>query len=227
MKITTGSNVLDTLLQGGYEKGVVTTIYGPSGAGKTTACLLPMIELQKKTIFIDSEGGLSVERLEQLSKDYTKILEQTIVLKPMSFQEQEQIFDKLKNFISDKIGLIVVDTISMHYRLQRGLGEAQDVNTALGKQLAILTEIARTHNLPVLVMSQVYADFKEKNTVRLVGGDMLKYSSKCLLEFQIQESNKRSAIIRKHRSIQAETKQNFLIQRKGFVQLPHEEHQQQ
>ena len=37
-KIPTGSKILDVMLDGGYEKDTITTIYGPAGAGKTVLC---------------------------------------------------------------------------------------------------------------------------------------------------------------------------------------------
>jgi RecA/RadA recombinase len=35
-RISTGSDFFDEMLGGGYESGVVTTIYGPPGAAKQT-----------------------------------------------------------------------------------------------------------------------------------------------------------------------------------------------
>jgi hypothetical protein len=43
-----------------------------------------------------------------------------------------------------------------------------------------MTEIARKKKIPVLISNQVYADFEDKDKVNLVGGDLLKYGSKCL-----------------------------------------------
>src|SRR3989344_5770952 len=39
-KIQTGSKILDSMLDGGYEKDTVTTVYGPAGSGKTLLCIL-------------------------------------------------------------------------------------------------------------------------------------------------------------------------------------------
>ena len=203
--ISSGFDALDTMLNGGYEKDIITTIYGPAGSGKTTLCLLCLMKIAssgKKVIFIDTEGGFSVERLKQLSQDYKKIVENILFLKPINFEEQKKSFEKLRKIVNDKIGLIVIDTISMLYRLELGKNEeVYNTNRELGLQLSYLTEIARKKQIPVLITNQVYANFEDKTKINLVGGDILKYGSKCLIELQKAHTNKRKVILRKHRSI--------------------------
>ena len=46
-KVTTGSKILDVMLDGGYEKDIITTIYGPAGSGKTVLCLLCSINIAR------------------------------------------------------------------------------------------------------------------------------------------------------------------------------------
>jgi len=53
----------------GHERDIITTIYGPAGTGKTNFCMLVAISQAKKgnkVIFVDAEGGFSVERLKQI-----------------------------------------------------------------------------------------------------------------------------------------------------------------
>src|SRR3989338_785478 len=224
-KIPTGSKVLDIMLDGGYENDIITTVYGPAGSGKTVLCLLCAINIArigKKVVYVDSEGGFSLERLKQItshiSQDYKKILDDIIFLKPTSFAEQKKTFEKLKDIVNDKIGLIVVDTIAMLYRLELGKNEdIHEVNIELGKQIAWLTEIARKKGIPVLITNQVYADFDDKDKVNIVGGDILKYGSKCLIELQITPNGNRRVILRKHRSIQAEKEILFKIVEGGII----------
>ena len=224
-RIPTGSKVLDIMLDGGYENDVITTIYGPAGSGKTVLCLLCSINVArngKKVVYVDSEGGFSLERLKQIashiSQDYKEILDKIIFLKPTSFAEQKKSFEKLKDIVNDKIGLIVVDTIAMLYRLELGKSESvQEVNRELGRQISYLTEIARKKNIPVLITNQVYADFDDKDKVNIVGGDILKYGSKCLIELQITPNGNRRVILRKHRSIQAEKEILFKIVEGGII----------
>lgn len=222
-RIATGIGMLDNVLRGGYETDVITTIYGPAGSGKTTFCLLCMIEAvnkNKKVIYIDTEGGFSVERLMQLSENYKKIIDNTLFFRPTSFEEQKKAFDKLKSLMSDKIGLIIVDSISMLYRLE--LGKTEEVyhtNRELGLHLSILTDIARNKNIPVLLTNQVYSVFDERDKVNMVGGDIMKYGSKCLIEIQKAHMSKRKLFIRKHRSLPESDAYIFDITEKGISEV--------
>ncbi len=201
-KVASGSEVLNELLGGGFEPGIVTTIYGPSASGKTNFCLIAAIQIAKtkKVIFIDTEGGSSKDRLGQLAGKELRALENIFFLKPTNYKEQVETFNKLKDIVTDKIGLVVVDTISMLYRAE--LAEKKDVynvNKELGKQLSYLVEIARKKDIPVLIANQVYSDFDNRKQTKMVGGDIIHYSSKCLIEL-FKEGDKRVAILRKHRS---------------------------
>ncbi len=116
----------------------------------------------------------------------------------------------------------------MLYRLElanarkKGFKEVQVINSELSEQIKILNEIARKKNIPILITGQVYSEFlseaewlKGKEAgVNVVGGDILKYWSKCIIELQLKKG-KRKAIIKKHRSI-AEKSLNFEIINEGI-----------
>ena len=220
-KINPGTEVIETLLDGGYETDIVTTIYGPAGSGKTNLVLIAAVNIAKqgkKVIYIDTEGGFSVARLNQLTSSSKKVLSNILFLKPTKFSEQKKSFEKLKDVVNNKeIGLVIVDTIAMLYRLELGKSEdIYEVNRELGKQIAYLTEIARKKNIPVLVTNQVYSNFDERNKIKMVGGDIIKYGSKCLIELQITPNNKRRVILKKHRSMPEEKEATFEIKEKGL-----------
>ncbi|MEK6901759.1 MAG: ATPase domain-containing protein, partial [Nanoarchaeota archaeon] len=89
-KISTGVPFMDTFLEGGYDNDIITTIYGPSGSGKTNLCLLAAVHIAaqgKKVIFIDTEGGIAVERIKQICPLYEEVLERMIFLQPVNFEE--------------------------------------------------------------------------------------------------------------------------------------------
>ena len=212
----TGAAPFDELLEGGYEPGVITTLYGPAGSGKTTTCLLAALSIarQKKVIFIDTEGGFSPVRFNQLSGNDKTALENLFLLHPTNFSEQKKQLGKLPQLMSPAIGLIVCDTVSALYRNERG-EQNNELNRELAKQLGALLELARTRNIPVLVTTQVYADFEDKSRVNMVGGDLVKYTSKCIIELQMLASNTRRIILRKHRSLPEKTGL-FTITSEGF-----------
>jgi DNA repair protein RadB len=217
-RISTGTEVLDALLEGGYETDAITTIYGPAGTGKTNLALLAAVSVAhkgKKVIYIDTEGGFSVARLKQIAPQHKKVMDRILFLRPTNFEEQKKAFTKLKHLVNRRIGLVVVDTISMLYRLQRVPGEATEINRELSGQIGILNEICRKQQIPVIVTNQVYAEFGT-GRLGLVGGDILKYGSKCLLELQPLAAGRRKAILRKHRSIAGEKEAHFQIVEKGI-----------
>lgn len=221
-KIPTGSAILDNLLEGGYETDAITTIYGPAGSGKTNLLLLAAIETtkkEKKAVYIDTEGGFSITRLKQIVKNPDKILKNIVFFKPTTFEEQKKAVNKLKELANDKIGLIIIDTISMLYRLERSGEGIKEINRDLGAQVCSLTEIARKKKIPILLANQVYSSFEEKNKIKIVGGDIMKYGSKCLLELQSGEKGLRKAILRKHRSIAGEKEAMFRITNKGIEKI--------
>ena len=226
-KISAGSYELNKFLHGGYETDIITTLYGPGGSGKSNLAIIlatSQAKKQNKTIFIDTEGGFSSERFRQIHRgnkeEIERDLQNIFLLNPTSFQEQEKAFQQmLKHVKNESISLIIIDSIAMLYRLE--LGEAISandqkkisiVNRKLANQLRILNEIARKQSIPVIITNQVYAQFNSKvespnsnfsaqeRQVSMVGGDLLKYWSKCLIELK-NYNNKRILVLKKHRSL--------------------------
>ena len=183
-KVSAGSYDLNTWLYGGYENDIVTVIYGGAGSGKTNLCLLAAVSQArkgKKIIFIDTEGGFSVERVKQLvgEKDgVEEVLKNIFLLKPTNFEEQKKAFIELNKRLKDQVDLIVVDGMTILYRLDfadardDSEGAIQTINSELAKQMKTLAEIARKREIPVLVTNQVY---RWENEDRMVGGDILRY----------------------------------------------------
>ena len=213
------------MLNGGYESDIITTIYGPSGSGKTGLCILcaiNMARMGKKVIYIDTENNFSVERFKQICNsinlNHLKTINNMVFFKPNSFEEQKKTFEKLKDTINNKVGLVIVDSIAMLYRLEMGKTEdIYEVNKDLGNQLSCLKDIASKKDIPVLVTNQVYADFEEKDRINMVGGDLLRYASKCLIELPLTPAGNRRCIVKKHRSIAAEKEIIFKIVEGGII----------
>jgi DNA repair protein RadB len=232
-KVMTGSHDINVWLEGGYENGVITLFYGPAASGKSNFVLLASCHLakkDKKVLFIDTEGSFSVDRVKQITGGIPEIvLKNIIILKPNSFKEQNNSFLKIwKEYKSKNIGLVVVDSMTMLYRLElanarkKGMEKIREVNSYLAEQMKALYEISRKMDIPVLVTSQVYSEFLDEESflsgkvagVNIVGGDLLKYWSKCIIELQ-NPSGKKKAIIRKHRSL-PEKELNFEICNEGI-----------
>jgi len=232
-KISTGSYDFDKWLYGGYEKDVITMIAGPPGSGKTNLGILvscSQARKDNKVIFIDTEGGFSSERVEQIiGEEYEKVLENIFLLKPTNFEEQKKAFTKLLNQIKkEHVSLIVIDGMAMLYRLE--LGDAvksknyeniKKVNQEIAKQMRALAEIVRKQQIPIIITNQVYGSFLSEEDwkkgvereMNIVGGDLFKYWSKCIIELK-NDKGKKKAVLLKHRSL-PQKEMSFEIRNKG------------
>jgi DNA repair protein RadB len=223
-KISSGAKVLDVLLDGGLERGIITTLFGPAGSGKSNIAMLAALSVAdrgKKVVFVDTENSLSAERIKQLRpQGYKSIIKNMIVLEPTNFEEQKEFFGQLRQIMAvEKPEIIIVDSIAMLYRLQLGSeAEIHTTNQEMAHQLAILSELARKRNIPVLVTNQVYSDFDTKD-VKMVGGDLLKYWSKCILKLDVLNGVRRASIW-KHRSMPTGKEAYFDIHDSGLNEVP-------
>jgi len=233
-KISTGSYDLNKWLYGGYEEDIITMIAGPAGSGKTNFTILVACSQAKKgnkVLYLDTEGGFSVERIKQIvGENYKDYLENIILLEPTNFDEQTKFFlgilDRIKK---QDIKLIIIDGMAMLYRLE--LGDAikskedskiRNVNREVAKQMRILAEIARKKKIPVIITNQVYSSFLSEEDIKkgveresnTVGGDLFKYWSKCIIELKL-EKGKRKAVLLKHRSL-PQKEINFEIKNEGI-----------
>jgi len=218
-RISAGSFDLNKWLFGGYETDIISMIAGPAGSGKTNFTVLVACSQAKKgnkVLFVDTEGGFSSDRVKQIvgAEEYDKVLENILIMRATDFDEQKKVFLKILDKIKkEHVSLIIVDGMTMLYRLAVGDvrkddDKVKEVNKELARQMRILAEVSQKQGIPVVVTNQVYSEFLSeedlkkgvKKGVNLVGGDLLKYWSKCIIELQ-NEGGRRKAVLIKHRSM--------------------------
>lgn len=213
----TGSDLIDDFLQGGIEKGIITNVYGESGTGKTAFCIQVAAEVAQsggKVAYIDTEGGFSPERMKQMADE--DALENLVIKNPVNFKGQEETIDELEALVEqENIDFVVVDSAVSLYRLKVNGDNASEINQRLSQQLSELSKIARTQNIPVMITNQVYTSFDEED-LELVGRDVPKYWSKCLIK--LSENSSRKMEISKHRSIPRGRSRKFSIANEGIVE---------
>lgn len=203
-RLAFGCGTIDAMLEGGVEAGCLTLLYGESGTGKTTLCLLLAAEVArqgKKVIYIDTEG-VSMERLRQIAGDDFETATKNILFSNIrSFDEQERMVDKAIKLAQSNvdIGMLIVDSISMHYRLT-SREEERGERRSLAGQSTKLTNVAREKALPVLVTSQVYTDVETGNYEAL-GGHALHHNAKTIVRIDRAGPGRRRAVLMKHRSL--------------------------
>ena len=190
------------------DNSTITTIYGPPAIGKTTLSYLYIndcLNKKMKAIYIDTEGGFSIERLKQINPNIN--LNDIFIFKITNFEKQKKTIKELNTQIKKikKLGLIVVDSLVMLYRLKLGEedNEYKKTNSELGEQLRLLNEICRNHKIPILIINQMYRVFDEKkqmNYNKMIGGDIIYFWAKTVIELDNLDGVKSAKLI-KHKSI--------------------------
>ncbi|WP_175060201.1 DNA repair and recombination protein RadB [Thermococcus sp. 2319x1] len=197
--LTTGSKSLDELLGGGIGRGVLTQVYGAFATGKTTLAMQVGLLNDGKVAYIDTEGGFSPERLATMAEtrglDKEKILQKFLIFESFDFKEQKKTISGLKKIINERFSLIVVDSITNHYRVEKNKSA---VTADLGKQLQTLLWLARKYNLGVIVINQVYFD-SEHNLLKPIAEHTLGYKCKDILRLEKLRDGFRIAVLERHR----------------------------
>ncbi len=212
--------MVDSLLGGGVESGTITQFYGPAGVGKTNLCLMyavGAVKAGRKAVFIDTEGGHSLERVRQIAgeEEYGRVVEMVQFYEARTFEEQEFIVQNVEQVIDESFGLIVLDSAVNLYRLDRSDETVGELNRRLSRQMAKLMELARRYCLPVIITNQVYS---AELRVEPVAGDVLRYWSKAIVELR-KLNRVREAVLKRHRSLPEGLSVRFVIEERGIREV--------
>lgn len=211
---------MDSLLEGGLEGGAITLFYGEAGSGKTNICLQVASNVAltgKKVVYIDTEG-VSLERLQQIAgENYEEVMKNILFFEPHSFDEQEKSVDKAVKLAESslEVGVIVLDSATIHYRLTRN-DEERGIRKSLSPQLAKLLAVARSKDVPIVLTSQVYTDI-EKGTFEPLGGHVLLHNAKAIVRLEKVSAGTRRAVIVKHRHLEEGKRAEFKLTKTGVV----------
>ena len=220
MKTALGVPALDGLLDGGVEEGCITLLHGEAGSGKTNLCLQlarNVVRAGRKVIFIDTEG-VSLDRLRQISGDDFEVVVRNILFsEPYSFEEQENLIEKAVKLAENnaEVGMIVIDSVTMHYRLTMRDETRRDERHSLTRQIAKLLRVSRQRSIPVVVTSQVYTDIDTGRYLPL-GGHMLSHNAKTILRLEKSGPSTRLAVLEKHRHREEGSRASFRITGRGL-----------
>src|SRR5881392_2164982 len=220
MTVALGCRALDDLLGGGVEEGCITLLHGEAGSGKTNFCLQlarNVVRAGHKVIYIDTEG-VSLERLRQICGDDFEVVAKNILFsEPYSFEEQEKFIEKAVKLSEGnrEVGLIVIDSITMHYRLTMRDETRREERYGLTRQIAKLLRVSRERGIPVVVTSQVYTDI-DTGAYMPLGGHMLSHNAKTIVRFERTGPSTRTAVLDKHRHREEGTRATFRITGQGL-----------
>ncbi|WMW26439.1 DNA repair and recombination protein RadB [Methanolobus sediminis] len=216
-QLSSGCKPIDNLLCGGFEAGVVTQIFGEPGSGKTNLCLQLAVECVKKgkkAIYIDTEA-ISPDRFRQIAGENAKeIAQQIIIFEPHNFEEQYAAVKEIEKLISDKVGLILIDSATAFYRFELDQEESGiRTRRELANQIGLIHAIARKHRIVAVMTNQVYSDMA--GGVRPIGGSGIEHISKTIIQLEKTGDGKRRAKLWKHRSLPEGGTCEFTITNEG------------
>ena len=216
-RLPVGCSQIDDMLGGGIEYGIITEVYGEGGSGKTNFCLMVALSAAKRgerIVYVDTEG-VSPERIFQIFKGNEHLVENIYFMKPKSLNEQyEHIIEIMKKM--DEMGflVIIIDSLTQFYRLERGMEEDVDERGILSAMLGTLLYIAREKNACILVTNQVYSD--REGEIKPIGGHVLYHGAKTIIKLKRLNGNWREAILIKHRSLPEDKRVKFRITERGI-----------
>ncbi|WP_245809970.1 DNA repair and recombination protein RadB [Halorubrum vacuolatum] len=236
--IPTGCPSVDDLLGGGFERGVVTQLYGPPAAGKTNLALAAAVEVAAsggRVLYIDTEG-LSIERFRQLAAarvdenrtaggddavgngedSIETIAGRLIITEAYDFDDQREAVRDAEE-LATQVDLIVLDSATGFYRLERADDvEGGDSLRAVTRQVTHLLSLARRYDLAVVITNQVFTD-PDADRVRGLGGNTLEHWTGTILRVDRYRGGNRRATLEKHRSKAAGDSAGFRIVEDGLT----------
>ena len=223
-KIPSNSS-LDDLLDGGFEKGCVTQIFGSPSSGKSNVALMLTVNVAKtgrKVIYIDTEGGISIDRIKQISGPYfSNVANNIMVFEPTDFIQQTENLRSIDVWLRkhhEEVDLIILDSAVALYRVDDM--KSYKLSKELRKQIQLLSNIARRYDIAVIITNQIYNSFDDEGNseVKPVGGDILEYISKVIIRLERgSETDQRIATLKRHRSIPEGRQVTFSITSDGIV----------
>jgi len=193
-KISTGTNCLDLLFDGGVETQALTEVYGEFGSGKTQFCHTMCVNVQKPkeqggqeggVLYIDTENTFRPERIVSIAKangmDPEKVLDRIIVARAYNSAHQILILEEAGPIIKEhNVKLIVADSAAGLFRAEYlGRGTLSERQQRLNKFVHLLVRTAATYNCAAIATNQVMSspDVFFGDPTRPIGGNIVAHTS--------------------------------------------------
>ena len=200
-KITTGTECLDTLFDGGVETQALTEVYGEFGCGKTQFCHTLCVMVQKSreegglgggVLYIDSENTFRPERIVSIAKangmDPQKTLDNIVVARAYNSSHQVLILEEAGAIIKESdIKLLVADSAVGLFRSEYlGRGTLSERQQRLNHFVHLLVRIAETYNCAAVATNQVMSspDVFFGDPTKPIGGNVVAHTSTYRIYFK-------------------------------------------
>jgi len=212
MTISTGIDLADAILGGGFVIGALNMIVGQPGSGKTMLAIQTMAQGQRQykgkllPLFLDSEESTTTVRLANLGVRHPPIKPYTDITVEKVFKIIESLcVYKIEKDILDTPSVVIWDSIAN--TLSEKEKETEDVNKVIGQKARVLsmtipqyvTKCAK-NNICLLAVNQLrdvldmgqFAPPKDLKfmspTKDMPGGNVLKFNAFQLVEMKVKSA---------------------------------------
>ena len=190
-KISLDCEPLDSVLDGGFESGSITEVFGSFGCGKTQIAHLLVVRAllestDNKAIYIDTEGTFRADRIRDFARanglDPEESLKRILVTRAFNSDHQILLTEEAERLIQkdNTYRVLVVDSLTSHFRSEFiGRGELATRQQKLNKHMHLLSKISYLYNTVVMVTNQVMSDPAGffGDPTRAVGGHIVGHNS--------------------------------------------------
>jgi DNA repair protein RadA len=194
LRLTTGSKVVDRLLDNGIETQTITEFYGEYGSGKSQICHQLCVNVQLppergglngSALYVDTENTFRTERIVSMSRhlglDPEEVAKKIIYAEAYTSDHQMFLLDNADEVIkANNVKLIIVDSLTAHFRSEYlGREMLASRQQKLNKHMHKLIGLARAFNAVAVVTNQVMAkpDVFFGDAVHPIGGHIVGHTS--------------------------------------------------
>ena len=207
IKIKTGSQAFDEMMQGGFETGAITECFGQYGSGKTQighvlACSVQKDDPESIAVYIDTENTFRPERIAQFAKGFELDPEQTLnnikVARAFNSDHQMLLAEKVEDLIKngEKVRMVIVDSLTAHFRAEFvGRGTLAERQQKINKHMHTLAMLADKYNVCIYVTNQVMSkpDAFFGDPTEAIGGNIVGHNSTFRIYLRRGKKNTRVA----------------------------------
>lgn len=195
-KLSSGSNMLNTLIGGGFETGSISEAFGAFGSGKTAVAHQLAVNAQVSiengglsgsVVWLDTESTFRPERIVQIAKsmglDPMETLKNIRCVRAYNSDHQMLLAEKIEDLITkDKIPvkLVIVDSLTAHFRAEFcGRGTLAERQQKINKHMHQLMKLADMYKVCIYVTNQVMAkpDVFFGDPTAAIGGNIVGHNS--------------------------------------------------
>ena len=219
---TKGLDALTTVKElgvSGVRLGETIELFGSFRSGKSQICHQLCVTVQlpeelggvdKKAVFIDTEGTFSPSRIKAIhsrlkrelgwKKKFDDVLKDITYARAYNSDHQMELVERLLELFyqqRDEYGLVVVDSSTAHFRAEyAGRGTLAERQQTINYHLGVLGRIADTYNVAIAITNQVQSNPAAffGDPTQAIGGNILAHWA--TTRYYLRKSKGKKRIIR-------------------------------